>query len=315
MKRITKILSTTFVALLLLTIGCKGPKAIPDKDLVNIFHDAFLANAYYNEKLGAEDSLLLYEPILARYGYSVEDMQFTVQTIAQRKSSRLSDLVGEASSRLEMESKEHNYQLVVLDTIDNVAKRRYTRIMHSDSLIKATKLKDSSKLHIVLRDIVPGEYSVTFDYLIDTTDKNRNSRVEAYMQLRDSGQSMRHTMMLSRYREAKYQRKFTADTVHKELHINIFYHPNNETPEKPGITIRNFKITRIIPVDQAVDSLLYEQMVPMLFNHSFMKPQQPQQPKGKAQRVDSSQNSEAKSTPAQKAQPKSKERTEPQKSK
>lgn len=270
MKRVNKILCATMVALVVVVAGCKGPKAIPDNDLVKIFHDAFLANAYYGEKLSGEDSLLLYEPILARYGYTISDMQYTVQTISQRKSSRLSDLVGAASEQLDIESKEHNYKLVVLDTVDNVAKRKYTRIMHSDSLIKVHKLKDTTKLHIVLGDLIPGEYNVTFDYHIDTTDENRSSRIEAYMQLADGSQSLRHTLMLSRYRDAKYQRKFNADTSHKELHINMFYHPTNEESKRPGITIRNFKITRIIPTEQAVDSLFEEQMGPIIFNKKLM---------------------------------------------
>ena len=245
-------------------MSCSGPKAIADKDLVKIFHDAFLANAYFTECVVSGDSMLLYEPILARHGYTVEDMQYTVQTIAQRKSSRLSDLVGEASRMLEEESKGHNYQLMVLDTIDNIAKRKYTRVVYSDSLITAKRLKDTTKLHIVIRDLTPGEYSVTFDYHIDTADKNRNSRIEAYMTLRDSGMASRHTMMLGRYRDSKYQRKFIADTVHKELHINMFYHPNNEEAKNPSIVIRNFAITRILPTAQAVDSLFEEQMGPVL---------------------------------------------------
>ena len=270
-----------------ISIGCSGPKAIADKDLVKIFHDAFLANAYFTECVINDDSLLLYEPILARHGYTVEDMQYTVQTIAQRKSSRLSDLVGEASRMLEEESKEYNYQLVVLDTIDNIAKRKYTRIVYSDSLITAKRLKDSTKLHIVIRDIMPGEYNVAFDYHIDTADQNRNSRIEAYMTLSDSSMVARHTMMLGRYRDSKYQRKFTADSIHKELHINMFYHPNNEEAKSPSIVVRNFTITRILTKEQAVDSLFEEQMGPILFNHKLMSSFTNREPKGKAKQTKS----------------------------
>ncbi len=251
-------------------MGCDGPKAIPDKDLVNIFHDAFLANAYMAESKITEDSLLLYEPILERYGYSVEDMQFTVRTIASRKSSRLSDLVSQASHILEEESKLYNYQLMVLDTVDNVAKRRYTRTVAQDSLIRVRKLSDTAKLHIVIDELIPAEYSVTFDYYIDTTDENRNSRVEAYFKTRDDKTSMRHTMMLSRYREGKYTRKFTADTSHVELHINMFYHPTNEELKRPDIKITNFKVTRVIATEQAVDSLYDAQMGATIFNSKLM---------------------------------------------
>ena len=168
MNRLNKITYAIMALCATILVSCSGPKAISDKDLVKIFHDAFLANAYFTECVINDDSLLLYEPILARHGYTVEDMQYTVETISQRKSSRLSDLVGEASRMLEEESKEYNYQLMVLDTIDNIAKRKYTRIVYSDSLISAKRLKDTTKLHIVIRDLTPGEYTITFDYNIDS---------------------------------------------------------------------------------------------------------------------------------------------------
>lgn len=251
-------------------VACSGPKAIPDKDLVKIFHDAFLANAYISECNITQDSLLLYEPILERHGYTIEDMQFTVRTIASRKSSRLSDLVGQASEILEQEYKSHSYKLVVLDTIDNVAKRYYTRTVFSDSLIKVRRLSDTAKLHIVIKDLVPGEYSISCDYLIDTTDENRNSRVEAYLKKKDGSMDMRHTLMLSRYRESKYSRKYSVDTAHTELHINMFFHHEKDDPMRPGITLKNFVVTRIIPTEQAVDSLFYEQIGALMFNHKFM---------------------------------------------
>ena len=274
MKRLTKIATALCLALTALcgVVGCSGPKAIPDGDLVKIFHDSFLANAYITECRITEDSLLLYEPILSRYGYTVEDMQYTVQTIASRKSSRLSDLVGEASQLLEDEYKSHSYKLRVLDTIDNIAKRKYTRVMYSDSLIRVRRLSDTTKLHISIDDIIPGEYTIEFEYLIDSTDENRNSRVEAYLKLKDGSSSMRHTFMLSRYHEAKYTRKFTADTSHTELHINMFYHPGTEEAKKPAIKIMNFKITRVIPILQAVDSLYWEQIGAQMFNLKLMTP-------------------------------------------
>lgn len=272
MRRLTKITTTALAlaGIIMGVVGCSGPKAIPDKDLVNIFHDAFLANAYISESNITEDSLLLYEPILERYGYTVEDMQFTVRTIASRKSSRLSDLVSDASRILEEESKLFNYQLMVLDTIDNVAKRKYTHVVYRDTLIKANRLKDTTKLRITIGDIVPAEYTVEFNYHIDTTDENRNSRVEAYFVLNDDTEAVRHTLMLSRYRDGKYTRKFTADSSHKELYINMFYHPNNEEAKRPGIKITDFKVTRVIPKEQAVDSLYDTQMGAVIFNQRLM---------------------------------------------
>lgn len=250
--------------------ACSGPKVIPDQDLVNIFHDAFVVNAYMSEADITSDSLYVYEPIFKRYGYTMDDLQHTLTTINERKSSRISDIMSEVSRKLEQESKAEHRKIVVLDTIDNVAKRAYTRTVYSDTLIRVNELRDTSKLRITLKDLIKGEYTVSFDYLIDTLDENRNSRVEVYLVVNDTTNSLRHTMMLSRYRNGKYSRKFSADTQHKELYVNMYYHPKNEESKLPDITIRNFKIVRVLPTEVSVDSLYKEQLDLSIINHDLM---------------------------------------------
>jgi hypothetical protein len=200
----------------------------------------------------------------------MNDLQHTLTTINERKSSRISDIMHDVNDRLERESKMEQRKMVVLDTIDNLAKRTYTRTMYSDTLIRVKELRDTNKLRITLKDLVEGEYTVSFDYLIDTLDENRNSRVEAYLIVNDTTHTLRHTMMLSRYREGKYSRKFKADTQHKELYVNMYYHPNSEESKLPDITRRNFKIVRVLPTEVSVDSLYHEQLNLSIINHELM---------------------------------------------
>lgn len=251
-------------------VGCSGPKVIPDNDLINIIHDAYIANAYMNECNIREDSLYVYEPIFQRYGYTMTDMQYTLRTFNERKSAMLSDIMSEVYRRLDAESDIEAAKMVVLDTIDNIAKRTYTRTIYADSLIRAKRMKDTTKLRITIEDLVPGEYTVSFTYLIDTLDENRNSRVEAYALRNDSTQSLRHTLMLSRYREGKYSRKFNIDTSHKELFINMFYHPMNEESALPDITITDFKVVRVLPLEVSIDSLYQHQLNLQIINHRLM---------------------------------------------
>lgn len=255
---------------LVLGTGCRGPKEIPDSDLVNIFHDAFLANAYLDEHYADEDSLAVYEPIFRRYGYSVEDVHYSLKTFSERKSARLSDLVDKASKRLDEEQRAESYKIMVLDTIDRIAQRTFTRTMYSDSLIHVRKLADTSKLQIRVDNLVPGKYSISFDYHIDSLDKNRNSRVEVYLVRSDSSEVMRHTAMLSRYRESKYSRDMNVDSSHKTLCINMFYHPRHEKRDEPDIKIRNLKVIRVLPANIAVDSLYEQQLNLRIFNHRLM---------------------------------------------
>lgn len=267
--KLHRILSSFIIATLLVS-SCSGPRVIPDSTLINIFHDAFLANAYMAQENINEDSLYVYEPIFDKYGYTMEDLQHTIITINERKSAMLSDIMYEVNKRLEEESREESRKIIILDTIDNIARRTYTRTMYSDTLIRATSLRDSTKLRITLDSLVPGEYTVSFDYFIDTLDDNRNSRIEAYLIIDDSTTAMRSSMMFSRYRDGKYSRKFSADTLHKQLYINMFYHPNNEEPKQPSITIRNFNIVRVLPTEQCVDSLYEHQLDIRILNYDLM---------------------------------------------
>lgn len=258
------------VVTLLSGVGCQSQREIPDEDLIKIFHDAYLANAYIGECGINEDSLYLYEPIFERYGYTVEDMQYTLKTFSERKSALLSDLMIRVSEQLEREAKLEGRKIVVLDTIDNVARRKYTRTVYEDSLIRVKRLRDTNDLRIKIGDLTTGDYTITFDYYIDTLDENRNSRVMVYAMKGDTLETMRHSMMLSRYRDASYTRKLSIDSTHTEIFIDMYYHPTNEESKLPDIKITNFKVVRILPTDVSVDSLYHNQLNIRLFNYETM---------------------------------------------
>ena len=264
------ILLLTAISTLLMSYSCQSRREIPDEDLVKIFHDAYLANAYIGECGISEDSLYLYEPIFERYGYTVEDMQYTLKTFSERKSALLSDIMEDVSLQLEREAQIEQRKIVVLDTIDNVAKRKYTRIVYEDSLIRVRRLRDTSKLRITIGDLTAGEYTISFDYHIDTLDENRNSRVLVYAMKYDTVETLRNTMMLSRYRDASYSRKLAIDTSHTEIFIDMYYHPRNEESKLPDIKITNFKVVRVLPTEVSVDSLYHNQLGIRLFNYETM---------------------------------------------
>lgn len=270
MKIYRYIVKVFVAALVVLGIGCSGPRVIPDDILVKIFHDAYVANAYMEECRIRQDSLLIYEPIFQRYGYTMEDLQYTITNFTERKSAMLSDLMGEVNRMLDAESRLEAKRMIVLDTIDNIAKRQYTRTIYADTLIRAKRLRDSSKLRITIEDIIPGEYNISFDYHIDTLDENRNSRIEVMFIDSEGEQKARHTMMMSRYRDGKYTHKMTADTAIRKLYVNIFYHPTNEESKTPDITVRNFKVVRHLPTEVCVDSLYLEQLDIRIINHDLM---------------------------------------------
>lgn len=270
MKIYRYIVKVFVAALMVLGIGCSGPRVIPDDILIKIFHDAYIANAYMEECRIRQDSLLIYEPIFQRYGYTMEDLQYTITNFTERKSAMLSDIMGEVNHMLDAESRREAKRMIVLDTIDNIAKRQYTRTIYADTLIRVKRLRDSSKLRITIEDIIPADYNISFDYHIDTLDENRNSRIEVMFIDSAGKEKARHTMMMSRYRDGKYTHKMSADSSIRKLFINIFYHPANEESKTPDITVRNLKVVRHLPTEVCVDSLYLEQLDIRLFNHDLM---------------------------------------------
>ena len=170
MKRFLRMAASA--AFLLLLSACARHKIIPDDTLAQIFHDAFLTNAYIGSEGVKTDSLRIYEPIFARYGYTTDDVHYTIGNFSKRKSARLGDVVERAIEMLEREGKIYNQEVAVLDTIDNVARRTFTRTVLADSLIRVGSLRDTARLSFTL-DVEPGEYSLSLKYLVDSLDRNQ----------------------------------------------------------------------------------------------------------------------------------------------
>ena len=85
------------------------------------------------------DSLRIYEPIFARYGYTTDDVHYTIGNFSKRKSARLGDVVERAIEMLEREGKIYNQEVAVLDTIDNAS---------------LTPLKSTRRIHESVRRIM-----------------------------------------------------------------------------------------------------------------------------------------------------------------
>ena len=255
--------------LLLLAGACSRHEIIPDRRLAEIFHDAFLANAYVGTQSVRLDSLNIYEPIFARYGYTTADVQYTIGNFSKRKSARLGDIVELAIQQLEREGLYYSREVLVLDTVDNVARRAFTGIVRRDSLVRVRALRDTAKLHIVVGDLRPGEYEARLEYLVDSLDANRGLRGATWMVRRDSSRSSNYTFFLRRDRPETFTRRFTVDSTIAELHLDFAVF--REKPARPSITLRDVEVKYIPPTDAAVDSLYLQQLPVRIFADEFFR--------------------------------------------
>ena len=269
MRRVTNIVIS--LAMMLGAISCNRHTVIPDDVLVSIFHDAFLVNAYVEEEGVDIDSLKIYEPIFRRYGYTAEDVRYTVGNFSRRKSARLGTIVEEAISRLEEEGKLFAKQVVVLDTIRNVAMRKYTRVIYEDSLIQARRRADSTRLRIVIEPVYRGSYHITYKATCEDDLEKYPRQAEFYFESEDG---VRNGVGVLTMRE-----QFSANRTlvsHKEDHSRLiielgrYKDTSKRPPKRQSLDIRNLKVVYKPNEELAIDSL-YEHYLPIkIFVDGFL---------------------------------------------
>ncbi len=248
--------------------ACAPHKIIPDEELALIFRDAFLANAYITSERVETDSLKVYEPIFASYGYTTDDVHYTIGNFSKRKSARLGDVVEMAIDMLEQEGDHYDHEVAILDTVDNVARRTFRHTVHADTLIRVKSLRDTAKLSFTL-DVVPGEYRVDYSYKIDSLDKNNKGlRCRMWLDRADSTRAAIYTTTLRRFRESAVSHTFTTDTTHRSLRMQLMEFVN-KSPERPDITVTGLTVTYTTPTEAAVDSLYRKQLDIRIFAGEF----------------------------------------------
>ena len=268
----TLTLAVLAVGAMLAATSCRKSRIIPDSTLSKIFYEAFLTNAYLSEKNPVTDSMALYEPIFEKYGYTVEDLQYTIGNFSKRKSARLGNVVEVAIARLEAEGLYLDREVTILDTIDARARRRYSRTLLSDSLVKVYRLADTTRLKIVIDSLQRGDYEVSFSYNIDSLDKN--GRMRAYIRTeRENGSEYIETnVVMQRRTDRKISHTVRNDGSLRRLKISLAEFEPNSKRQAPHITFRNVRVHFVPYADDVVDSL-YERTINLgIFNLKLLHP-------------------------------------------
>ncbi len=272
------------LALALCCMGCTRREVIPDGVLADIFHDIILVNAYKTSQPFDNDSLQMYSPILDNYGYTVDDLGYTIGNFSKRKSARLSDVVERAITKLEVESKRHKMEVEILDSIDAIALRRSMSVVYSDSLIEMRKQADTVNTYIVIENIKQGDYSFSFDYLVDSVDKNNLSyRTMAWFErdgqfTRDRGKVTdepkrfkQNSSYLTKRKIASLDKDIKAEAADDRLIIQLVEW-RGDLRYEPYITIKNFEVRHTPPLESAVKQLYDKFLNIRIFAPSLYEP-------------------------------------------
>ena len=271
MKHTFTILLFAVVALM---TACNKSKEIPDKDLGAIFRDAMLVNAYLAINTGTElDSLRVYEPIFARYGYTAEDVQYTIHNFSRRKSAHLSDVAEYMILLLDREANALNLQVAKLDTVENVARRRFTKVMLADTAINVRKEADSLRLRFVVEPVVAGTYNISAKYTLDSLDKATGRRYRVYFQRRDSSERSIANGLIQRRKGASFDHRYEImpdDTSFVRLVIEMAHFADRKQKATTRMLIHDMKVTYTPPLEKCVEMLFNEQSNMRIFSDTLI---------------------------------------------
>lgn len=256
-------------------LACNSPKIIPDKVLADIFHDAMLVNAYLQQNPHMKkDSLNLYEPIFAKYGYTTEDVHYTVNNFARRKSASLGNVTDHMAEVLRQQSDALHELVTKQDTIDNVAERRSTILLLHDTAIVAKTEADTTLLQIAVRHARKGNYKITGTYTLDSDDKGIGRRYGFSWRCGDSTVRSVNSFPLIRGRRTSINVDVWLgenDTLADQLYIDFTrFNMRKHRLKKTPLTIHELKVTYSEHKDDALQRLFNQQSMMRIFADTML---------------------------------------------
>ncbi len=269
MKQISTLLIVALMALLTLSPSCAKRTTIPDEQLALIFRDAFLTNAYVLDKHIRFDTVQVYQPIFDRYGYTAEDVAYTVGSFSKRKSARLSDVVEQSIKLLESGEATYRHETMILDSIDAKAQRASKRTIYSNPLVEYHSLADTTKLVIELDSLDAGTYHINFEYMVDSLDNNRSSyRTMSWKEFpNDKSKKGLSTAYLRKRSIQEYNRTIKSDTMVHRLVVKLA--ESFEVKRKPHVTFKNIVVEYTAPEDVAVEQMFKKKLDIRIFADEF----------------------------------------------
>ena len=233
-----------------MTIACGGPRrVIPDSKLEQIVREMFITNAYVSTQGLRADSLDLYDPIFARYGYTKEDFFYTLGEFQKRKSARFSYIINNTIEALEAEADNYEYKVRNLNYIDSLAVAALTREVYFDQEVVVRRFRDTSKLWIRI-PVREGSYEVSYSYEIDSLDRNNRLQSTFILQRQKGGRSYYHRSSLLPKGRQQTTNTVNAAAINDTLAIQLADYTRRE--DRPAIRFDSIRIVYRPPLREAL---------------------------------------------------------------
>lgn len=235
-------------------VGCAEKHTIPDSDLEKITEEMFLVNAYASLHKINTDSLDIYTPILQKYGYTQDDFFNTLATFQTRKSARFSDIIEHTVGNLDAMSKEYLARLKRNKHIDSLVKAEcQVELLFIDTL-RVTKMKDTTKLKYSVPIRSEGEIVVSYNYTIDTLDKNL--RLQSNHEQHDAEGNRLHVMrnnLSGGGKQKEYKTTFVIKGGAATYELSLADYTRRE--EEPHIAFGSVRVVYLPPSEEALQRM------------------------------------------------------------
>lgn len=234
-----------------LIVSCSGRDEIPPDIVEDIIEQTALTSATINNIISIRDSVKnmdYYSPILDKYGYTIEDFEYTIERMVARKSRVLKQVLENAKSNLEI-------KLEVAEYIYSMNRDFETRInaLYIDTLYKlgsSYKLTknsylDSTILYFPLEGV--GKYTLKIYYASKGLSKYRNYYINAqlqdslYSQFSSGGNTQRYySSAYNNYNQYRGTATLSWDVENNDMGnvimLNLF--SDNRIDGKPATPLR-----------------------------------------------------------------------------
>lgn len=240
-------------------VGCAKKEAISDSDLEKITQEMFLVNAYATAHKVNTDSVDIYTPILQKYGYTQEDFLNSLANFQKRKSARFGDIIEHSVANLEEMQNHYKARLKKKQHIDSLLKAECQEVLLTKDTLRVTKMKDTTRLKFSIPVKSSGELVVSYNYFVDTLDKNL--RLQSNHALYNAEGGRLHILrnnLTSGGKQMEYKTTIAIKegaTVY-ELSLADYARRNQE----PNIAFGHIKVVYLPPVEVAqsrMDSLVW----------------------------------------------------------
>lgn len=276
-----------FICLTLLSIfvSCKDDlKFIPEKELGDIIVQSVVTESFLRNtgKLNNyRDTLNFYLPILDKYGYTVKDLDYTIERMVQRKSNVFGQLMDKISEDVGVVKARYEYLSDMARNWRSLVKREIvdTLFFSSDSM-HITNFNDLKMLDYKIPIEGDGDLIIKYNYKILAADSNY-SRYFVY-RLYDST-TMRKSMSNNYWlNKSEAKKSFEREIpIRASSRINMFdmrvmsYTPREEAPQKKDIKGVDFYIDSVMilfrPKYEVAEKRMLKRLnVPILTNMKYI---------------------------------------------